>query len=89
MTDLIGWAASALLFISMAAQVIKQWRSGTVAGVSSFLFLGQFTASLLFLTYSVLQGDRVFIVVNAFMLANALIGLWVDRRNRSRQKSPQ
>ncbi len=85
MTDLIGWAASALLFSTMAAQTIKQWRSGAVAGVSKLLFVGQLLASILFTVYSVLKSDTVFIVVNSFMIANALLGLWVDRRNRARQ----
>lgn len=85
MTDLIGWLASLLLFSTMAAQTLKQWRSGSVAGVSKMLFVGQFSASLLFTAYSVLKGDTVYIVVNAFMILNALLGLWVDRRNRTRQ----
>lgn len=88
MTDLIGWIASTLLFATMAAQTLKQWQSGAVGGVSKLLFIGQFAASLLFTAYSVLKDDTVYIVVNVFMLANALVGLWVDRRNRAQQPPP-
>lgn len=90
MTLALGWTASALLLMTMIAQVWRQWQSGKVAGVSKLLFVGQFSASLLFLAYSVLQDDAVFVAVNAFMVANALVGMLVDARNRRLQNgSPQ
>lgn len=85
MSEWIGWTASALLFLAMASQVRKQWTSEAVAGVSPLLFVGQFGASALFIVYSALKHDAVFLVVNSVMAANALLGLWVDRRNRARQ----
>lgn len=83
MTDIIGWLASALLLTTMATQVVKQWQSGAVAGVSKMLFVGQLAASILFTIYSLLKSDLVFLVVNGFMIANAVIGLWIDQHNRA------
>lgn len=82
MTDWIGWTASILLLLTLGSQIVKQWRSGAIAGVSPFLFVGQLIASVLFTAYSVFQGDAVFIAVNAAMVLNGLLGLIVDRRNR-------
>jgi uncharacterized protein with PQ loop repeat len=82
---LTGWLASALLFITVGSQVWKQIREERCDGVSRFLFLGQFMASALFLAYSVMGGNTVFIVSNAFMLAAALVGQGVLLRNRRRQ----
>ena len=87
MSDWIGWTASVLLFVTMASQVRKQWVSEAVAGVSQWLFIGQLGASVLFILYSALKKDHVFVVVNSVMVANALLGLWVDRRNRARQST--
>lgn len=87
MTLAIGWTASALLLATMVAQVWRQWQSGKVAGVSKLLFVGQFAASSLFLAYSVLKDDAVFVAVNAFMVVNALVGIAVDARNRRLQGS--
>jgi len=87
MSDWIGWTASALLFVATASQVRKQWTSEAVAGVSPLLFVGQFAASILFIVYSAMKHDAVFLMVNLLMAANGLIGLWVDRRNRALQSS--
>ncbi len=70
----------------MAVQVWRQWRSGEVAGVSKLLFIGQFTASVLFTIYSAMKADLVFIVVNTALVINALAGMMVNARN-SRLKS--
>ena len=83
--QIIGWAAVAALFATMAAQAWKQWRDRVKHGVSKFFFIGQCTASTLFLAYSALQGDRVFVVGNALVLVAAITGgaiLWWNRAHR-------
>ena len=44
-TELIGWASSAILLATLVRQVRKQWREGTSEGVSRWLFVGQTAAS--------------------------------------------
>ena len=82
LTEVIGWSAATVLLLTMSRQVWTQWHSGSVAGVSSWLFVGQVTASAGFTLYSVLLGSSVFVFTNALLLINALLGLWIDRRNR-------
>lgn len=84
-TQAIGWAAVAALFLTMSLQAWKQWRDRVKHGVSKWFFAGQVLASTLFLAYSVLMGDRVFIVGNALVLAAAVTGgaiLWYNRTRR-------
>jgi uncharacterized protein with PQ loop repeat len=75
MTEAIGWLSSLILVLTIGKQVYKQWRDGTSEGISKWLFIGQVTASVGFTTYSWLLGNWVFVVTNAVMLLNALIGL--------------
>jgi len=83
--QIIGWAAVAALFVTMSAQAWKQWRDCVRHGVSKFFFIGQVTASTLFLAYSAMMGDRVFVVGNALVLLAAIAGggiLWWNRTRR-------
>ncbi|HET8541654.1 MAG TPA: hypothetical protein VFL83_17380 [Anaeromyxobacter sp.] len=80
MTELLGWASSAVLLATLARQVHKQWREGTSEGVSRWLFVGQTAASLGFTAYSVLVRNWVFVVTNALILLNAIVGLVIHRR---------
>jgi len=81
--DLVGWAASAVLLATLVRQIAKQAHDGG-AGVSTWLFIGQATASALFVAYSVLVDNTVFIVTNACLLATAVAGQVVARRARRR-----
>lgn len=83
-TELIGWGASALLLMTIVSQLVKQWRARSSEGVSYLLFVGQILASVLFVVYSALIGDAVFIVTNALMLASAVVGLGITWRFRAR-----
>jgi uncharacterized protein with PQ loop repeat len=85
-TDLLGWASSAVLLATLARQVRKQWREGTAEGVSRWLFAGQTTASLGFTVYSLLLRNWVFVVTNALLLLNAIAGLVIFRRLRRRRR---
>lgn len=83
--DWIGWAAVLCLFATMAGQAWKQWRDRVKHGISKLFFVGQTASSLLFLTYSAMVGDRVFVVGNALVLTAALAGgsiLWWNRTRR-------
>ena len=84
-TQWVGWAAVAALFFTMAGQAWKQWRDCVKQGVSKIFFLGQILASVLFLTYSALVGDRVFVVGNSLVLAAAIAGGGILLYNRARR----
>jgi uncharacterized protein with PQ loop repeat len=79
--DCLGWGASAVLLATLARQVFVQWRERSTQGVSSWLFVGQITASVGFLAYSWLVGNAVFVFTNAALLFTALLGQWIYRRN--------
>ena len=80
--EVVGWASAAVLLATIAQQVWKQWTSGSTAGVSKWLFVGQTLASLGFTVYSVMTGDPVFIAVNSALLLSAVVGEAVYWRNR-------
>lgn len=77
--DLVGWLASAVLIATLIRQIYKQWRSDQIQGVSRWLFIGQITASLLFILYNALVGNAVFIVSNALILATGITGYVLQR----------
>jgi uncharacterized protein with PQ loop repeat len=85
-TELIGWAAAAILVATIGRQVYTQWRAGTTAGVSKWLFVGQLSASAGFVAYSWLERDWVFVATNAVMLATALLGQCIYQRNRRKNR---
>jgi hypothetical protein len=81
----IGWAAVATLFLTLAGQAWKQWKDCVKRGVGKYFYLGQITASMLFLAYSAMTGDRVFVVGNSLVFAAAVTGggiLWYNRTRR-------
>lgn len=82
--ELIGWASAAVLLATILNQVRQQWITGSTAGVSSWLFLGQMAASFGFSVYSALTGDWVFLTVNVAMLLSGLLGQLIFWRNRRR-----
>ena len=84
-TQWVGWAAVAALFFTMAGQAWKQWRDRVKHGVSKIFFLGQIAASALFLTYSALVGDRIFVVGNALVLTAAIAGGAILLYNRAKR----
>jgi MtN3 and saliva related transmembrane protein len=85
--DLVGWFSSAVLLATLAQQVLKQWREGSSEGVSRWLFIGQVTASAGFTIYSVLVRSWVFVVTNALIFLNALVGLAITLRHRRRAEA--
>ncbi len=83
--DIIGWSAAAVLLCTIGQQVWQQWRSGSTAGVSPWLFVGQTLASVGFTTYSALTHSVVFTVVNAALLCSGIAGQLIYRRNKRRE----
>ena len=90
-TELIGWAAAAILVATIGRQVYTQWRAGTTAGVSKWLFVGQVSASAGFVVYSWLARDWVFVATNAVMLGTAVLGQCIYLRNcrKNRRSAPR
>ena len=82
LTELIGWAGAVILLLTVGRQVYVQWRDKSSSGLSKWLFIGQISASVSFVTYSLILGSWVFVVTNAAMLATAIIGQIVFIRNR-------
>ena len=70
MTDIIGWASSIILLLTLIKQVYKQWKDGEVEGISSWLFVGQLFASIGFTVYSYLVGNWVFTITNGLLTIN-------------------
>ena len=75
MTEIIGWASSIILLLTLIKQVYKQWKDGETEGVSKWLFIGQLFASAGFTVYSYLVGNWVFTVTNALLTINNIIGI--------------
>ena len=82
MTEVIGWVSSVILLLTIGKQVHKQWQAGTSEGVSAWLFIGQLAASAGFTIYSFLVRNWVFVVTNALMLVNGLLGFVITRHQK-------
>jgi MtN3 and saliva related transmembrane protein len=84
MTEVIGWASSAILLLTICRQIYKQWQEESSEGVSKWLFVGQVAASLGFTIYSWLLSNWVFVVTNFLMLVSAFVGLGIMLRHQRR-----
>jgi len=89
--EIIGWASSLVLLGTLVKQVYKQWTEGTGEGVSQWLFVGQLFASVGFTVYSYLVWNPVFIVTNALLTANSIVGIYLYFRfsRKKRNKNAQ
>ena len=86
MTEVIGWASSAVLLLTIGKQIHKQWHDDSSKGVSKWLFIGQFTASAGFTVYSFMVRNWVFVVTNFVMTLSAVAGLLIVLYHRRRAK---
>ena len=77
MTGLVGWLATAVPLTTFGRQVYGQLRAGITKHLSCRLFVGQTAASIAFVIYGWLLGNRVFVVANALMLATAVLSEFV------------
>ena len=86
----LGWLASLILLSTIGRQIWRQAHAPTVEGVSKWLFIGQMAASVLYLVYSILVKNPVFIASNAALLIAGITGqvIYLRRRNRQRPDSP-
>ena len=80
--EVLGWISSLVLLLTIGRQIYKQWQDGSSEGVSLVLFIGQMVASLGFTIYSYLIGNWVFVVTNALMLLNGVLGLGLTLYHR-------
>lgn len=87
MTEVIGWASSLILILTIGKQVYKQWQDGSSEGVSKWLFIGQMAASIGFTVYSFMVKNWVFVVTNALMVLNGVVGFWITMHHRRREKA--
>lgn len=88
MQDLIGWAASAILLATLIRQAYVQWQTEDTRGISSWLFIGQLTASAGFALYSWLLQNWVFFFANLALCLTAIAGQIIYRRNLRRSPAP-
>ena len=86
MVEAVGWVSSVILVLTIGKQVHKQWQEGSSEGVSKWLFVGQMAASLGFTVYSWLVDNWVFVVTNAVMLLNGLLGLLIVLHHRKKER---
>lgn len=75
MWEAVGWASSLLLAITISKQVYKQWNERTSEGISKWLFVGQFVASIGFTAYSISVRNWVYMFSNGFMILTNAAGL--------------
>jgi MtN3 and saliva related transmembrane protein len=81
-TELLGWASSLVLLLTIGRQIQKQWKDGSSEGVSKWLFIGQLAASVGFTGYSYLVRNWVFVVTNGLMATSAIVGLLIVLHHR-------
>jgi uncharacterized protein with PQ loop repeat len=86
MTELIGWASSIILLLTIFKQIYKQWHDHSSEGVSKWLFIGQLAASIGFTIYSMLLRNWVFTVTNLLMAFSAVAGLSIVMHHRRRAR---
>ncbi|MEO7673346.1 MAG: SemiSWEET family transporter [Pyrinomonadaceae bacterium] len=75
MIEVIGWASSVILLLTLVKQVYKQWKDSTSEGISKWLFIGQLFASVGFTIYSYSVENWVFTVTNGLLTINNIIGI--------------
>lgn len=76
-----------ILILTIGKQVYKQWQDGSSEGVSKWLFIGQMAASIGFTVYSFMVKNWVFVVTNALMVLNGVVGFWITMHHRRREKA--
>lgn len=78
----LGWVASLILLSTIGRQIWRQAHAPTVEGVSKWLFIGQMAASVLYLMYSILVRNLIFIASNAALLVAGITGQVIYLRRR-------
>lgn len=78
--------ATIILISTLSHQIWKQWKTPNSQAVSGWLFVGQMSASVLFIAYSVLLKSNVFVVTNSLILLTAIVGQIMAHLHRRRNK---
>jgi MtN3 and saliva related transmembrane protein len=86
LTDAVGWFSTLVLMATLIRQVVTQWRDKNMKGVSAWLFVGQLTSSIGFITYSAMVGNRIFVITNSLIAVVAIVGEWVYLRNKKQME---
>jgi uncharacterized protein with PQ loop repeat len=81
-TELVGWASSVVLLLTLMRQVYTQWHTQSAVGVSKWLFIGQLAASTGYTIYSLLLHNLVYVCSNVAILLTAVVGEAIYVRNR-------
>ena len=84
MIEIVGWAASVILLLTLVKQVHKQWKDATSEGVSKWLFTGQLIASVGFMIYSIAVHNWVFTVTNGLLTVNNIVGIAIYYHYKNR-----
>jgi uncharacterized protein with PQ loop repeat len=84
LTNAIGWFSTLVLLATLIRQVVVQWNDKNSKGVSAWLFVGQLTSSLGFIAYSVLVGNKIFVITNTLIAAVAVVGELAYLRTKKR-----
>lgn len=82
--EILGWASSLVLLLTITVQIGKQWKDRSAQGVSRWLFIGQIAASIGFTIYSIFVRNWVFVVTNGLMLLSAIVGAVLTARFKAR-----
>lgn len=82
MIELLGWGSSTILLATLVRQVYTQWRTHATAGLSKWLFIGQCSASVGYIIYSLLLHNWVYVSSNIAILITAIVGEGLYLRNR-------
>src|SRR3546814_8173550 len=72
--DIVSWAASAVLLVTLSRHIYTQWQDKDAKGVSRWLFVGPIAAYCGFIAYSWLLDILVLIVTNSLILLTAVVG---------------
>lgn len=85
---ILGWVATFLFTICYIPQIVKTLRTKTVEGVSLMLFVIQFIANMVALTYATLiqQAPLQFKYVLALVFLAICIGAYIQVLRHSRSK---
>jgi uncharacterized protein with PQ loop repeat len=87
MTEILGWASSVILLMTLVKQVYKQWQEQRTDGISKWLFVGQLAGSVGFTVYSVLTKNWVFVFTNAALILNNIVGVVLYFKFRDKEQS--
>lgn len=75
LAQILGWLATFLFSVALIPQILKTWKTRTVEGVSSPLFIINFIANVIALVYALLiaQGPLIFKYIVALILTGVYL----------------